>query len=201
VPTFDEKTNYPLPTSTNNAPEGEVYEIFQGDARTTAPHHGGNMRAPDAELAIHYAREFYGRRQESSYLWILPRKAIGEIVPLDDVPSIVQPLISGSILAEGPTTFALFAQKQAGKPLIWIEDCIEVTLAQATQQALRHTQTETYTRFWLCPRSSIRELANQDLLQPPLDRSYRRLDGYNIREKLRRARERVMAQEEQRNDQ
>ena len=193
---LDEKTNYPLAASTNNAPEGEVYEIFQGDQRTATPHHGGNVRAPDAELAIHYAREFYGRRQESSYLWILPRTAIGEIVNLASVPLLVQPLVAGVAVAEGPATFALFGQKQAGKPLLWIADCIDVTLSEAATQALHYAQDEDYVRFWLCPRAAISELANLDLLQPPLDRSYRRLDGYNIREKLRRARERVMAQEE-----
>jgi hypothetical protein len=192
---FDEQTNYPLPASTNSAPEGEVYEIFQGDERTPVPHHGGNVRAPDRELVVHYAREFYGRRQESSYLWILPRTAIGEIVSFEQVPLSVHPLVAGSVLTQGPQTFALFGQKQAGKPLVWLEDCADVTLTQATERAAQCASEEAYVRFWLCPRAAISELANLDLLQPPLDRSYRRLDGYNIREKLRVARERVMREQ------
>ena len=28
--------------------------------------HSGNVNAPDEELAMHYAREFYGRRGEST---------------------------------------------------------------------------------------------------------------------------------------
>ena len=49
--------------------------------------HGGSVKAPDEELATHYAREFYGRRQESERLWIVPRDAILE---LDD-PDLLQP--------------------------------------------------------------------------------------------------------------
>jgi 1,2-phenylacetyl-CoA epoxidase PaaB subunit len=192
---LDEKTNYPLPASTNSAPEGEVYEIFQGDERTPVPHHGGNVRAPDRELVVHYAREFYGRRQESSYLWIVPRTAIGEIVSLGHEAPVVHPLVAGSELAQGPQTFALFGQKHAGKPLTWLEDCADMTLTQAAEHATHYSRQEAYVRFWLCPRAAISELANLDLLQPPLDRSYRRLDGYNIRDKLRIARERVMREQ------
>jgi 1,2-phenylacetyl-CoA epoxidase PaaB subunit len=49
--------------------------------------HAGNLLAPDPELACHYAREFYGRRQESVRLWIVPRAAI---LDLDD-PDLLQP--------------------------------------------------------------------------------------------------------------
>ena len=49
--------------------------------------HAGNVNAPDEELAMHYAREFYGRRGESHRLWIVPRDAITE---LDD-PDLLKP--------------------------------------------------------------------------------------------------------------
>ncbi len=38
-----------------NADEGEVFEIFQQDRKDPSPYHGGNLRAPDSELALHYA--------------------------------------------------------------------------------------------------------------------------------------------------
>ena len=69
--------------------------------------HAGNVRAPDADLAMHYAREFYSRRQES-------------------------------------------------------------------------------VRLWVVPRSAIRDLSDPDLLQPPLDRSFKKPGGYVMRDKLRR---------------
>src|SRR6476469_1508349 len=54
--------------------------------------HGGSVMAPDALLATHYARELYGRRQESVRLWIVRR---ADIVDLDD-PDLLQPPLDRS---------------------------------------------------------------------------------------------------------
>jgi ring-1,2-phenylacetyl-CoA epoxidase subunit PaaB len=56
-----------------------VFEVFT-QAREGKPfEHGGNVVAPDPEMAILYAREFYGRRQESVRIWVVPRDSIVEI--------------------------------------------------------------------------------------------------------------------------
>ena len=89
-----------------------VWEVFRQEKEGDAMRHAGNLLAPDAELAIHYAREFYGRRQES-------------------------------------------------------------------------------VRLWVVPRASIVDLSDPDLLQPPLDRSFKKPGGYVMRDKLRAARERA----------
>ena len=65
----------------------QVYEVFRREREGGPMQHAGNLLAPDMELACHYAREFYGRRQESVRLWIVPRAAI---VDLDD-PDLLQP--------------------------------------------------------------------------------------------------------------
>jgi phenylacetate-CoA oxygenase PaaH subunit len=65
----------------------EVYEVFRQEREGAPMQHSGNLLAPDAELASHYAREFYGRRQESVRLWVVPRAAIRD---LDD-PDLLQP--------------------------------------------------------------------------------------------------------------
>jgi len=49
--------------------------------------HSGNVNAPDEELAMHYARELYGRRGESRRLWIVARDAITELAD----PDLLQP--------------------------------------------------------------------------------------------------------------
>ena len=41
--------------------------------------HAGSVDAPDATFAEAFAREQYGRRQESVALWIVPREAIREV--------------------------------------------------------------------------------------------------------------------------
>jgi phenylacetate-CoA oxygenase PaaH subunit len=65
----------------------EVYEVFRQEREGGPMQHAGNLLAPDPELASHYAREFYGRRQESVRLWIVARTAIRQ---LDD-PDLLQP--------------------------------------------------------------------------------------------------------------
>jgi ring-1,2-phenylacetyl-CoA epoxidase subunit PaaB len=89
----------------------EPWEVFRQEKEGDPMRHGGSVMAPDAELAVHYAREMYGRRQES-------------------------------------------------------------------------------VRLWVVRRSDVHELEDRDLLQPPLDRSFKKPGGYVMREKLAAARER-----------
>ncbi len=185
----------PMPSASD---EGEVFEVFQQDQKDPFPHHGGNVRAPDGELAVHYAREFYGRRQESSRLWIIPRSALLEVRTQTPLPPAREMFGDGETQVNAAQSFAVFGQKQAGRPLVWVQDLEEMAPEDAEKVTRRTAQNIEggYVRLWVCPRSAILELTNQDLLQPPLDRSYRRLDGYNIREKLRIARQRVQAEKE-----
>ena len=59
--------------------------------------HAGNLIAPDAELALHYARELAGRRQESTRIWVVPRSAVNV---LDD-PDLLQPPLDRSFKKPG----------------------------------------------------------------------------------------------------
>ena len=70
----------------------QVWEVFRQEREGGPMQHAGNLLAPDPELASHYAREFYGRRQESVRLWIVPRAAIRR---LDD-PDLLQPPLDRS---------------------------------------------------------------------------------------------------------
>jgi ring-1,2-phenylacetyl-CoA epoxidase subunit PaaB len=83
-----------MDTPHQRAPAGalQVYEVFRQEREGGPMQHVGNLLAPDPELASHYAREFYGRRQESVRLWIVPRAAIRR---LDD-PDLLQPPIDRS---------------------------------------------------------------------------------------------------------
>ncbi|GER89459.1 hypothetical protein KDW_36210 [Dictyobacter vulcani] len=175
--------------------EGEVFEIFQQAGRDPLPRHGGNLRAPDPELAVHYAREFYGRRQESDKIWIIPRRRMVELLA-DANPAAVAEQAASEVSGT-PETFALFAQQQPGRPMLWLHNLEASGLAEAEAAALQLAREHAgvYLRFWLCPLAAIALLDLPDLLKPPLDRSYRRLDGYDIREKLAQARQRVKAEE------
>ncbi len=89
----------------------EPYEVFRQEKEGDPMRHGGSVMAPDSVLAVHYARELYGRRQES-------------------------------------------------------------------------------VRLWVVRRSDVHDLDEADLLQPPLDRSFKKPGGYVMRDKLAAARER-----------
>jgi phenylacetate-CoA oxygenase PaaH subunit len=70
-------------------PAAEPWEVFRREKDGDPMRHGGSVLAPDAELATHYARELYGRRQESVRLWIVRR---ADIVDLDDADLLQPPL-------------------------------------------------------------------------------------------------------------
>jgi phenylacetate-CoA oxygenase PaaH subunit len=103
-----------LPADRNPAAEAgpplEPWEVFRQEKEGDPMRHGGSVLAPDAVLAVHYARELYGRRQES-------------------------------------------------------------------------------VRLWVVRRADVHDLSDQDLLQPPLDRSFKKPGGYVMRDKLAAARE------------
>jgi phenylacetate-CoA oxygenase PaaH subunit len=67
----------------------EPYEVFQQAKDGDPMRHGGNVMAPDADLAMHYARELFGRRQESSRLWVVRR---ADIAVLEDQDLLHPPL-------------------------------------------------------------------------------------------------------------
>ncbi len=56
-----------------------IFEIFRQEREGQPFQHGGSLEAPDLEFAEAYAREFYGRRNESVALWIVPREAVDEV--------------------------------------------------------------------------------------------------------------------------
>src|SRR5207237_1325192 len=56
-----------------------IYEVFRQEKKGAAFAHAGSVSAPDATFAEAFAREQYGRRQESTALWVVPRNAIHEI--------------------------------------------------------------------------------------------------------------------------
>ena len=75
----------------------EPWEVFRQEKEGGPMQHGGSVMAPDAELAMHYGRELFGRRQESVRLWIVRRS---DIVDLAD-PDLLQPPLDRSFKKPG----------------------------------------------------------------------------------------------------
>src|SRR4029077_8738897 len=79
----------PVDRQPATAPELEAWEVFRQEKDGDPMRHGGSVMAPDAELAVHYAREMYGRRQESVRLWVVRRSDVHD---LDDADLLQPPL-------------------------------------------------------------------------------------------------------------
>jgi ring-1,2-phenylacetyl-CoA epoxidase subunit PaaB len=75
----------------------EPYEVFRQEKDGDPMRHGGNVLAPDAELAVHYARELFGRRNESTRLWVVRRT---DISVLED-PDLLDPPLDRSFKKPG----------------------------------------------------------------------------------------------------
>ena len=68
-----------------------IFEVFRQERKGSAFAHAGSVEAPDAEFAEAWAREQYGRRQESEALWVVPRDAIHEVHDFPDELEQVPP--------------------------------------------------------------------------------------------------------------
>jgi ring-1,2-phenylacetyl-CoA epoxidase subunit PaaB len=75
----------------------EPWEVFRREKDGDPMRHGGSVMAPDALLAVHYARELYGRRQESAALWIVRRADIHDLADAD----LLQPPLDRSFKKPG----------------------------------------------------------------------------------------------------
>jgi ring-1,2-phenylacetyl-CoA epoxidase subunit PaaB len=92
----------------------DVFEVFRQEKDGDPMRHAGNVVAPDIELATHYARELYSRRQESVRLWVVPRE---QITDLSD-PDLLQPPLDRSFKKPGGYVMRdklEEARKRAGK--------------------------------------------------------------------------------------
>ena len=61
-----------------------IWEVFRQERKGQPFQHAGSLAAPDEAFAEAFAREQYGRRQESEALWVVPRAAIHEIHDFPD---------------------------------------------------------------------------------------------------------------------
>ena len=61
-----------------------VFEVFRQERKGAPFAHAGSVSAPDATFAEAFAREQYGRRQESAALWVVARDAVREVADFAD---------------------------------------------------------------------------------------------------------------------
>jgi ring-1,2-phenylacetyl-CoA epoxidase subunit PaaB len=88
--------------------------------------------------------------------------------------------------------FEVFRQEREGEPMRHGGSVVapDPTLALHYARELYSRRGESL-RLWVVRRADIVELDDQDILNPPLDRSYKKPGGYVMRDKLAEARART----------
>ncbi|MEM8532781.1 MAG: phenylacetic acid degradation protein PaaB [Chloroflexota bacterium] len=83
-------------------------------------------------------------------------------------------------------TYEVFRREKEGAPMTHAgnitADSPELALIYAREVFGRRSES---LELWVAPREAFMVLNDDDILQPPLDRSYRMVDGYRMRGKLR----------------
>jgi phenylacetate-CoA oxygenase PaaH subunit len=64
--------------------QGVIFEVFRQERKGQPFQHAGSLAAPDEQFAEIYAREQFGRRQESIALWLVARDHVNEIAEFPD---------------------------------------------------------------------------------------------------------------------
>src|SRR3954451_14514975 len=75
----------------------QPFEVSRREKDGDPMRHGGSVMAPDATLALHYAREMFSRRQESVHLWVVRRADIHDLAD----PDLLQPPLDRSFKKPG----------------------------------------------------------------------------------------------------
>ena len=81
--------------------------------------------------------------------------------------------------------YEIFKQEREGEPMKHAGNLRAPDDALALHYAKEfYSRRSESIRLWVVPRASIAEIADPDILRPPLDRSHRVPAGYKINEKL-----------------
>ena len=71
--------------------EWPLYEVFVRGKRGLNHVHVGSLHAPDAEMAVHEARDLYTRRNEGVSIWVVRSELITAGGPEPEEPGPVHP--------------------------------------------------------------------------------------------------------------
>src|SRR3954453_18668980 len=95
-----------------------------------------------------------------------------------------------------PHVYEVFRREKAGAPMVHAgsvtADSPDLALIYARESFGRRGESHA---LWIVPRAAVIALDDADLLTPALDRSYRGVEGYRMRDKLKAVRVRLQSSE------
>jgi ring-1,2-phenylacetyl-CoA epoxidase subunit PaaB len=82
-------TRSSLPSEVNNTEVSglihfQTYEVFHQNKRGTQHKHVGIVHAPNADMALLYAKEQYARREVTANIWVVPSSSVSATEYEDD---------------------------------------------------------------------------------------------------------------------
>ncbi|MBK9712586.1 MAG: phenylacetic acid degradation protein PaaB [Kouleothrix sp.] len=87
-----------------------------------------------------------------------------------------------------PHVYEIFRREKAAAPMVHAGSVTatsdDLALIYAREVFGRRGESQA---LWVVPRAAIQLLDDTDMLSPSLDRSYRNVDGYRMRDKLKQA--------------
>jgi phenylacetate-CoA oxygenase PaaH subunit len=96
-----------------------------------------------------------------------------------------------------PEVYEVFRREKAGAPMTHAGTVTAagpyLALIYARESFGRRGESHA---LWIVPRAALIELDDADILAPALDRGYRSVEGYRMRDKLKAARERLQRTEQ-----
>jgi ring-1,2-phenylacetyl-CoA epoxidase subunit PaaB len=102
VPTGPEVPVAPKPSVARR--DWPLYEVFVRGKRGLNHVHVGSLHAPDAEMALHNARDLYTRRNEGVSIWVVKASDIAASSPDEKDPFFAP---SGDKVYRHPTFYAI----------------------------------------------------------------------------------------------
>lgn len=84
--------------------EWPLFEVFLRTKRGLNHVHVGSLHAPDAQMALHHARDLYTRRNEGVSIWVVSSAAITASSPDEKDPFFAP---SGDKVYRHPTFYAI----------------------------------------------------------------------------------------------
>ena len=100
-----------------------------------------------------------------------------------------------------PNVWEVFRQEKDGDPMRHAGNVLAPDRGLALDYARElYSRRQESVRLWVVPRTEISDLSDPDLLQPPLDRSFKKPGGYVMRDKLEIAKTKAKERADEKTD-
>ena len=154
-----------------------TFEVFQQDAPGQPHQHVGAVHAPDAELALQFARDVFVRRPQCHSLWVVPTRMIfAQTTQALQAESLPAEAASPAGAEERYLVFQKQSQRTSDRFVTYVGTVEAATPAQALRRAQAIFGGQPAWVWWVCPAHAVTHSMDEDvesLFEPARDKRYR----------------------------